>query len=52
MPDTPGLTATAGKGGTNRPTDVRTVQLLLNKRISELNLKPLDVNGIAGSGDH
>jgi hypothetical protein len=42
------LTAGIGKGAANRPTDVRTVQSLLNKYAAELRTQSLKLDGIAG----
>lgn len=41
------ISASVGRGGVNRPQDVRTVQELLNKHIP-IPLRPVPVNGVAG----
>lgn len=43
------ITASVGKGGVNRPDDVRTVQQLINDNLGKLTpLRPLDVDGRIG----
>src|SRR5687767_14435019 len=42
------LTGSVGRGGVNRPDDVRAVQTLLNRYAGMLGLRPLPVDGAVG----